>query len=204
MIAITPDYTGSIKIKEWLTKNGFDCFVLEKERKIPWPIDGIVFSGGADIGKRPERDELEFYWFEQLYKKVPILGICRGMQLINVALGGTLIEDITESDKVDGSINHGTLLKEGSTLCSLEEHAVYTSGYLRFTVNSKHHQAIDKLGIGLEVIGSTTDGVTEIISNDYVLGVQWHPEFPCTYSSMICEEFPLKIFDKKYEEKFRH
>lgn len=155
--------------------------------------DGFVFSGGEDVDPvrysgtitpattvvDPRRDEFEIALFEAAVAlRKPVLGICRGAQLINVARGGTLVSDL--------------LIGEGSSHASYayprthRRHTVHfaedTIGhrlYGRHTwVNSFHHQAVDRPGRGIVVSGHADDGVAEAIELDGapVLGLQWHPE----------------------------
>ena len=153
---------------------------------------GIVLTGGVDIQaeKRdyphapkyfnPIRDEFErSILLKALDLKIPILGICRGLQVINVNLGGTLILDLGESeneihkrglsDKV-----HEVILDENSLLFNITKRS-------KGTVNSAHHQAIEKLGESLKAVAKSDKGVIEAIElknpiNQFLLGVQWHPE----------------------------
>jgi gamma-glutamyl-gamma-aminobutyrate hydrolase PuuD len=162
-------------------------------------LDGLVLQGGADVSPtsyretplRPEwsgdrvRDlyEIELLW-EFVIQGKPVLGVCRGAQLINVACGGTLWQDITEY--VPGAVAHrdGDLYDEhhhaiefvpGSRLARLYPDS--TGG----RVNSIHHQAVRELGADLQVEAiSHNDGVIEAIrwqGNAYLFGCQWHPEF---------------------------
>ncbi len=156
-------------------------------------LDGLILTGGADLdpshyGAQPdpklgsvevERDAWEFALYAQArQRKLPILGICRGFQLINVAEGGTLIQHV-ELDEgsghpqwdVDGrSATHQVSCLSGSLIASLigEEAAV----------NSLHHQVIGVLAQGLVAEASAPDGVLEafVIPGSPVLAVQWHPE----------------------------
>jgi putative glutamine amidotransferase len=156
-------------------------------------LDGLVIAGGADIdpsryGQAPhqatgelrlDRDAAEFGLFHlALEADLPVLGVCRGLQLINIALGGTLHQHVPD---VCGSETHnprpgvfGTnevKLAPGSVVAGLIGDHV--------TVHCHHHQAIDQLGSGLTAVGSSQDGVIEAIEvpeASFVLGVQWHPE----------------------------
>jgi putative glutamine amidotransferase len=164
-------------------------------------IDGLILAGGADIdpasyGERPhpetvstvpERDAFEIALTRAAIERdMPLLGICRGMQLINVACGGTLLQHLPdryghhEHRRVVGSFDgaeHDVLLTEGSL-------AARAAGELSHATKSHHHQGVDRLGEGLTRSGvSTLDELTEAIewgggSSDrrFVLGVQWHPE----------------------------
>lgn len=167
---------------------------LELAKKYVQICDGFVFSGGADINpitydEKPhialgpgdlERDEFEIRLMkEAIDAKKPILGICRGMQILNITQGGTLIQHIPD---VEGSFNHlmsgnkydvahKVRLKKDNILHNVFGDEVY--------VNSSHHQGINKLGTNLEVIGRAGDGIIEAIKleeHDFVYGVQWHPE----------------------------
>jgi putative glutamine amidotransferase len=160
-------------------------------------IDGLLLAGGADIDPAcygepahaetgetaPERDAFEIALTRAAIEQdLPVLGICRGMQLINVACKGTLLQHLPEHyghhehRRVVGSFDgadHEVLLSEGSLAAS-------AAGELRHATKSHHHQGIGRLGEGLSVSGaSTLDDLPEAIERAdrrFVLGVQWHPE----------------------------
>ena len=160
-------------------------------------IDGLVLAGGADIDPTfygqeahadttdtvPERDAFEIALAHAAIERdMPLLGICRGMQLLNVACGGTLLQHLPERfghhehRRVVGSFDgadHEVELREGTL-------AMRVVGERRHATKSHHHQGIDRLGEGLEVSGvSAMDGLPEAIELTgarFVLGVQWHPE----------------------------
>ena len=160
-------------------------------------IDGLMLAGGADIdpssygspahpcttNTRPERDAAEIPLARRaLERDLPLLGICRGMQLLNVALGGTLIQhlpdDVGHGDhrRHLGSFDdadHDVRLAPGSL-------AARACGELVHATKSHHHQAVDRLGEGLVASGwSVLDELVEAIELPearWVLGVQWHPE----------------------------
>ena len=160
-------------------------------------IDGLLVIGGADLdpevyGAEPapeteatyrERDEFELAMVQRaLDRGIPVLGICRGMQVLNVALGGTLRQDIGGPDgqtihrrrlgSFDGTENHVELV-EGSL-------AARAAGEGLHVAHCHHHQAIDRLADGLVVTGrAVEDGLAEAVEaadGRWVLGVQWHPE----------------------------
>lgn len=157
---------------------------------------GVVLTGGGDVdparyGAEPHetiagvsaaRDELEFQVLEAAEaRRLPVLAICRGLQVLNVWCGGTLIQDIPTM--VDGALAHSVesprpgpahdvRVGPGSRLA-----AVIGPGLTG--VNSRHHQAIATLGAGLSVAANSADGVieaAELAGRRFVVGVQWHPE----------------------------
>ncbi len=160
---------------------------------------GVVLTGGEDVDPRRyrgdaeaagnvsvERDDLEFQIIERaLERDLPILLLCRGLQIMNVALGGTLYEDLP-SQGVAG-LDHD---RTGSDI-SRDIHEVRVDGVelLRgvfpedgFRCNSTHHQAIRELGEGLVAVGWSEDGIIEVVeyrgerTDAWIAGVQWHPE----------------------------
>src|ERR1700691_6247329 len=174
-----------------------DSRQIEEPEQMLDLIDGLVLTGGADIdptfyGQQahvetvdtvPERDGFEIALVNAaIARDIPVLGIFRGMQLINVALGGTLRQHLPEHfgheehRRVIGSFDgaeHDVLLSEGSL-------AARAAGERKHATRSHHHQGIDRLGDGLLVSGrSTLDDSAEAIESPakrFVLGVQWHPE----------------------------
>jgi len=160
-------------------------------------IDGLMLAGGADLDPAsygsephpqtidtvPERDAFELAMARgAIERDMPVLGICRGMQLINVALGGTLLQHLPETvgheehRRVLGSFegsDHDVAIESGSLASSATGEAVHRT-------LSHHHQGVDCVGSGLVVSGtSTLDGLPEAIEmpdRSFVLGVQWHPE----------------------------
>ena len=178
---------------------------LKQINKYTQLVDGVIFTGGADVDSKyynqpkhptnsedsPKRTEFEIKFLKNLLKeKKPILSICRGMQLINIALGGDLIQDISSYIKTE--INHKSVKNGQGYLNKVHTVETKENSLLRkitnkkeFWVNSNHHQAIGKLGKNLVVSAiSPKDNIIEAIEiNDYpnfFLGVQWHPEFTFT------------------------
>ncbi len=157
--------------------------------------DGLLLTGGVDVdprffGAEPHpmlglvdlpRDRFEMALYRAARAKgVPVLGVCRGHQLINIAAGGTLHQHVPtlsgtvqhEQLDISGTPSHGVALEPGSALAQ-------AFGSERIRTNSYHHQAVDKLGQGLRVVGRSADGITEAVENtegSFVLSVQWHPE----------------------------
>lgn len=153
-------------------------------------IDGVLLAGGPDLfaeegGVRLQRDEAELAlsrW--ALDAEVPVLGICRGCQVLNVAAGGTLV---TEIDERFARVRHRVPRIDETRPFEFARHQVETEpgSYLeriagrRFEVLSSHHQAVDEPAPGFAVTGRSADGLIEAISADshpFALGVQWHPE----------------------------
>ena len=164
-------------------------------------VDGLLLAGGGDVlpslygeaahasfsAAEAGRDEYEMQLARRAVEAdMPLLAICRGVQVLNVALGGTLVQDIPT--EVPGSLDHDVREPRVATA-----HEVWmTSGTLlerlmrsrieegdAFDVNSRHHQAPRTLGAGLVVSGTAPDGVIEAIEDParrFCLGVQWHPE----------------------------
>jgi putative glutamine amidotransferase len=161
-------------------------------------LDGLFLAGGEDMdpstyqaARRPllgatdsERDRTELLLTEwALEAGMPVLGVCRGIQVLNVACGGTLFQDL-QSEHPDFAkhdyfppdyeryrISHGIRIDAGSWLAN----SLGTS----FEVNSMHHQGIERLGNGLRVVAVTEDGLVEGVEAPdlpFVVAVQWHPE----------------------------
>ncbi|MBN2897369.1 MAG: gamma-glutamyl-gamma-aminobutyrate hydrolase family protein [Clostridia bacterium] len=160
-------------------------------------LDGLLLTGGEDIYpsyygqpiKRglgwcaPKRDRFEWLLLEEAIKQdKPILGICRGMQLINVFYGGTLFQDLNQMDFT--TIEHSCSNIPRYVGCHDVEIYVNTHLYNmlqkgRLVVNSKHHQSVDALGEGLVISAKSLDGVIEGIEDptkNFLVAVQWHPE----------------------------
>jgi putative glutamine amidotransferase len=144
-------------------------------------LDGLILAGGADYGENPVRDRFEIALaLEALDRDLPLLGVCRGMQLLNLARGGTLLEHLPDvlghedHRAVPGAFgDHDVRLQEGSL-------AARAAGALVHPTKSHHHQGVDMLGDGLCATGwASVDELVEAIedpSRAFALGVQWHPE----------------------------
>lgn len=158
---------------------------------------GLLLSGGVDIeparygaiaspalGKvDPARDAFEFALLDAaLAQGVPVLAICRGMQLVNVAAGGTLWQDLPSERP--GSVRHEQAVARGVRTHDVRlEPGTRTAGALgvaSLRTNSMHHQAVRELGAGLRATGWAADGVIESLESDdperWLVAVQWHPE----------------------------
>jgi putative glutamine amidotransferase len=160
-------------------------------------VDGLLLTGGEDIhpswyGEEPspmlsppsrERDLFELALFAVArQREMPILGICRGLQLINVGLGGTLFQDLPSERP--GAVNHrpdsARDARSHRIRLSPESRVAMALGATDVTVNSSHHQAIKVLAAGLVATGWTDDDVIEAVESPagapWLLAVQWHPE----------------------------
>ncbi len=168
-------------------------------------VDGILFSGGNDVdaayfGERtlgkcgpivPERDAQEAFLARYALEETdkPILGICRGMQIINAALGGTLHQHLPDANYMNHALDmyplhmetHTVTIQPGSLLAGIVETE-------RLPVNSYHHMAVAACAPLLTAVAHSEDGVIEAVElkekekNRFFLGVQWHPEFMASNS----------------------
>jgi len=160
-------------------------------------VDGLVITGGGDIDPQEYRqDNVHAEQIEPTHdardlalvraardRRMPVLGICRGLQAINVATGGSLIQHAL----LDGDDHHPALSEDAAERCEFR-HIVHFAedsrmagiyGSTERKVNSLHHQAVRNLGEGLWAVGTTPDGQIEAVESidDWpVLAVQWHPE----------------------------
>lgn len=193
-----PDYV------EALTKAGADVRTLDAAAPLDdvlRGIDGVLLTGGADVepslyneARHPEtydaepgRDALELALARRaIDTDLPLLAICRGVQVLNVAAGGTLVQDIP-------SLVGGTVAHDEREPRDREAHPVRVTPHTQLAgalaseidargetlVNSRHHQSIALVGEGLEVTAVAPDGVTEAVERPgsrFCVGVQWHPE----------------------------
>ena len=177
-------------------------------------LDGLILSGGGDVDPAryteedytavvdrvdPERDASEFELLDRaLESEMPLFCICRGYQVLNVALGGTLIPHIPDAlpngldhrqppEKPYGHIPHTIQIDDGSRLAQ-----IFRSD--RVSTASWHHQAIDKVAPGLKVIGRASDGIIEAVempTAPQVIAVQWHPELTAAE-----DESQQRLFDE--------
>lgn len=176
------DYFGvRANYMDWVAQFGTPV-VISPGTSLPSEIEAVVLPGGADIVPHRYTKDLRFSvgqpdayleYFDarilpDIIGEVPIFGICRGLQTINVALGGTLNQDIQHPY---------------SSYETHEVHGVFADGYGEFGVNSFHHQSIRTVGHGVTVVAREYDleheefgSTIEAISGDNFFAVQWHPE----------------------------
>jgi putative glutamine amidotransferase len=191
---------------------GADVIVVEPGDALPDDADGICFTGGGDIAPErygevdrenvcenviPERDELELGAARRaLDADLPVLGICRGFQVLNVALGGKLAMDVKgHQAKGDDVIEHRLAAARGSKL------AQATSAQT-LRVNSRHHQAVTPGQLAPSLRATVLhDGLVEAFESTkhrWVIGVQWHPE-----RTAEVDEAAARIFDAFVAEASR-
>ena len=165
-------------------------------------FDGLLVLGGGDIhpslyGQHPiaapgygvdaRVDEAEIALVRAAVASgLPVMGICRGLQVINVALGGTLVQDLGPNSihqvhtEAPGMSEHEVVIQPDTLLAS-------ALGAGNVMVRSGHHQAVQDLGVGMLATAEALDGVIEAIEHEdrWILGVQWHPEDPGTVSGQL-------------------
>ncbi len=200
---------------------GIPVPVLGLEESIPdlvRRLDGFLFTGGDDVHPRfykerplararmtlspDERTEFEIKLFRAVYReKKPVLAICHGAQLVNVALGGTLYQDIAlqipkalkhRASKAGEKVHHPVNIFEGTTICHIMGDC-RPSGECSISVRSSHHQSIKNPGRGLRLAAVSPDGVFEALESrsktTFLVAVQWHPE------KMINDRYTQKLFE---------
>lgn len=212
MAMCTMDYVRAVKqaggIPIMLSHLTDEDYITNITRK----CDGFLFSGGGDVDPLlygatpaekcgqvvPERDRFEMALIKEVINhNKPLLGICRGLQLINTYYQGTLYQDLSECDQSlehHKALNypkwkpvHEVELETGSHLANIFNKS-------KIMTNSFHHQIIKEVGKNLQVTAKTQDGIVEALEDkqkDFLLGVQWHPE-------MMFEEVEEQIKLFKY------
>lgn len=181
-------------------------------------VDGVLFTGGPDLHPglygedvmdccgeiAEERDALEILLMQEAIRmNKPVLAVCRGFQIMNVALGGSLYQDIGKQHKSSVQINHSQEEKDAvhpahkvNVIRDTPLHQ-FSKGLLQIGVNSLHHQAINKLAEPLRSMAAADDGIIEAVyhpEKDFVIGVQWHPEI-LGISDSVSEELFLAFVD---------
>lgn len=188
-------------------------YPLDKEEmdKILPTLDGVIMAGGPDVHPKyfgqeidpycgtidEDRDIMELYVMKwAMERDIPVLGVCRGMQMINVALGGTLHQDVVHHMGIVHRQSEGMLYWHDITF---DGESVLKSlvPSVRYPVNSFHHQAVDRLAEGLVATAYNPDGLIEAFerpASRFLMAVQWHPEV-----SYFRDSFSRKIFDRFLE-----
>jgi putative glutamine amidotransferase len=202
-IAITPcrqmtDYVESIRRAGAVV---VELAAADSPDSVAGRVDGLLLTGGGDVdpalygapahasyvAAEPGRDAYEIALVKAaLAADLPLLAICRGMQVLNVACGGDLVQDIPS--ELNGALHHAVAeprhalahevwIAPTSRLAALMRDELEDGESCQ--VNSRHHQAVRHLGDGLEVTATAPDGVVEAVerpASRFCLGVQWHPE----------------------------
>jgi putative glutamine amidotransferase len=179
--------------------NDEECILAQIES-----CSGFLFPGGIDIHPKYYASEahlllgdinsrVDEYQLKLIRSALesgkPILGVCRGIQLLNVACGGTLLQDLSEAPNrclkhSQSGMRHEVMHQVKTASGSILENLLGSE----FWVNSSHHQIIWDVGSGLTVIATASDGVIEALQmndRDFVLGVQWHPEMMIAKSNSM-------------------
>ncbi len=177
--------------------------------------DALLLTGGGDIhpkhygredaigvmeGINEERDTFEFDVMARAMERgIPILGICRGMQVLNVFRGGAMIPDVQSAGFADHGKGKGTEdrihevhIEEGSILAGIVPGR-------RGMINTNHHQAVDNIGTGLNVTARSTDGIVEALEGEqypsFLLLVQWHPERMKDFENPLSQGILMKFIN---------
>lgn len=197
LIAVTGPQTGAkgprwcVALSVWVT-GGRTLQLRPNDPMVPSDWDGVVVTGGHDIDPvlyaaepevhpryDPDRDAFESQVIDQaLSFQIPLLGICRGAQLLNVRRGGDLHQDLRNHRK--HTSHRRSLLPLKTLLVAPGSRLAAILGKERSRINSLHNQAIDRLGSGLVIVGRDKDRIVQAIEDPghpFLIGVQWHPEF---------------------------
>ncbi|WP_372712638.1 gamma-glutamyl-gamma-aminobutyrate hydrolase family protein [Ilyobacter sp.] len=180
-------------------------------------LDGIILSGGEDFSPKfygeevldkcgditPERDEADVLLARKaLELKIPILGICRGSQILNVVSGGSLYQDLSyceekvilkhQQGKNQALATHKVQIEENSILQELYGEEIW--------INSFHHQAVRVLADSFKVTAKSTDGIIEgfesVLKDHFMIGLQWHPEMMATRGNQDMIRLFMKFVEK--------
>ena len=191
----TSDYKSQLAwCFDWFAvwRHGGKPLRLSPSRPLPEHLDGLIIGGGDDIQAHlyggevqldvrldPARDELELSLLNRFIPpNTPVLGICRGAQLINVHLGGTLDPDIYTTH--EGLKRRRTVLPRKTVDIVGGSQLYQLLGVTWCRVNSLHHQAVNQAGKGIKIVARDRDGLVQGIeseAHDFLIGVQWHPEW---------------------------
>ena len=193
-LALNIDYIDAVRQAGGLPIPLPHCDTPDEVSQLLDTLDGVLFTGGMDIQPErfgqpthtktdamdPRRDATEFELFAQAeQRRFPALGICLGIQLINVARGGTLLQHLPDAPGC--TLQHQQKMTPDAHDLTIAANTRLADiiGAETISTNSRHHQAVDQLGCGLTATAHATDGVIEAIEDPdhpFLLAVQWHPE----------------------------
>lgn len=204
IIGITPNYSYREQVfsvhEDYIhavTKAGGLPMVLFPDHPLPFLLDGLILTGGGDIDPllfeeeplrqsgeiSPLRDRYELLVCKEAFQaSLPLLGICRGMQIMNIAAGGGIYQDIAVQTNSTLKHNQEAPRAYGTHSISVTPDSLLAQLWKRerLTVNSVHHQAISTPAEGFLVAARSADGLAEAIAHQdpltFAVGVQWHPE----------------------------
>jgi putative glutamine amidotransferase len=192
IVVTLEDGTAGTDYLDSLAAAGFgpeEILVLRSAEVPPPAFDGLMLGGGEDVAPtlyrqaprtdlrdvNPRRDAQELGLIAAARRRgAPILAICRGIQIVNVACGGSLVQDIPS--ETPSTVTHELKVPKDAIA-----HTVASSGASwlpagTLSVNSRHHQAIGELGSGLSAVARSEDGLIEAVEAEGIAAVQWHPE----------------------------
>jgi putative glutamine amidotransferase len=187
--SVNQDYVDALR------NAGANCVLLlpsskEELSSLLSMVDGVCLPGGMDVDpihyqqpnlqSDPIESEIDQLDLDVIMiareKRLPIFGICRGLQIINVAMGGTLIQDIS-TDVIDHSISFKNKTPNHGHQVFIQDDTFLSELFISETeVNSYHHQAIDRLADELKICAVSSDGIIEAVQGENIIAVQWHPE----------------------------
>lgn len=214
---VNNDYCSSV------LRNGGVPFIIpvNNDRKVIEAqidqIDALILSGGHDVFPQnygeeprqkigdtfPERDQFDFALIEfALKKRIPILGVCRGFQVINVYFGGILYQDLSYISNGEEIVKHfqehHPTLRTHTAIIDKDSRLYEILGEEKLLVNSFHHQCVKEAGEGLRIVAHAMDEMPEAVEKDdypFLLGVQWHPEMLSKNSEQMASIFKTLIHE---------
>jgi putative glutamine amidotransferase len=192
IVVTLEDGTAGADYLASLARAGFspeETLVVRSSDTPPLGFDGLVLGGGEDVDPslyresprvplrdvNRRRDDQELGLIAAARRRgAPILAICRGLQILNVACGGTLIQDIPS--ETSSAVTHEVKRPKDAIAHTVTSTGGWSLPAGTLPVNSRHHQALGRLGASLAVVARSDDGLVEAVEGARITGVQWHPE----------------------------